>query len=542
MFRAFVTSWLLWAWLGAGQVSAQPAPPDPPVPSTTEAPEAPSVTSPPRPDENKSPVVTPPPSADENNAPAVHEPAAPEVSQPAASAPPVKAQATQVAPDDPTDGQTFKAVTAEVKKRGGSAAEVVRAILGLVALLALAYLGGHPRVQEIENRLRIAQVVTAGLPFVLLGLVAHLPRVGVLSDSVMAEIRPLLSLGLGWIGFTVGFRFDARLLDSLPRGTAATVALFTGLPFAVIVGVTSLFLFLATGSAAGGLFLRDALVLGTAGTMTAAGATLLLAARVDSEAVDHLRRIIQLEELAGVAGLLLLGAYFRPDDTQVAWHLPGTAWLLITLGMGAMIGVVVYALLWRVEAGPEFILLLLGAVCFSSGMASFLRLSPIVVCFIAGVILVNFPATWKDEVRDTLARLERPIYLLFLVVAGAQWQVGSWQGWVLMALYVAARFGGKYLGMVLFRRLRVGELDPEEQRCLVISPEGALSIAIIVNARDLYSGQGPAIPWIVTAVIGGAIVTEVILQTLTRNGRARVATPVPVTPSTAPTPTRSKNG
>jgi hypothetical protein len=43
---------------------------------------------------------------------------------------------------------------------------------------------------------------------------------------------------------------------------------------------------------------------------------------------------------------------------------------------------------------------------------------------------------------------------------------------------------------------------------------GALSIAIVVNAQDLYYGS--VISWMVTAVIAGAIVTEVIVHIASR--------------------------
>ena len=72
-------------------------------------------------------------------------------------------------------------------------------------------------------------------------------------------------------------------------------------------------------------------------------------------------------------------------------------------------------------------------------MASFLRLSPVVVCFIAGAVLQNFPGQWKEQVRSALARVERPVYLLFLLIAGALWRVDEWQGWALMLAFVAAR-------------------------------------------------------------------------------------------------------
>jgi hypothetical protein len=113
--------------------------------------------------------------------------------------------------------------------------------------------------------------------------------------------------------------------------------------------------------------------------------------------------------------------------------------------------------------------------------------------------------------------MERPIYLLFLLVAGSFWDITAWQGWALMFLFVPARLFGKWLGVRASRHLVPGGLTLNEQRSLIFSPMGALSIAIVVNAQDLYFGA--AVPWMVTAVIGGAIVTEIIVQV---SGRSSV--------------------
>ena len=147
-------------------------------------------------------------------------------------------------------------------------------------------------------------------------------------------------------------------------------------------------------------------------------------------------------------------------------------------------------------------------------MASFLRISPLVVCFIVGLILVNLPGTSKDQIREVLEHMERPIYLLFLLVAGSLWDVTTWQGWALMFLFVPARLFGKWLAVRACRNKVPNGLSLEEQHSLIFSPMGALSIAIVVNAQDLYFGS--AISWMVTAVIGGAIVTEMIVQIATR--------------------------
>src|SRR5947209_8828492 len=234
-----------------------------------------------------------------------------------------------------------------------SASEVIKVIVGLVFMFALAYLAGTARVQALENKLRVTSVVTAGLPFVFLGVISHLPRVGILSAPILWELRPLLALGLGWIGFTTGFRFDSRLNESLAPGTAAASLITASIPFIVIVVSCAVLLGFAEHSPANAVFLRDALMLGTAGAMTAYHSSeWLQSGRVLGRSPDRVASIVTLEQLAGFIGLLIVAAYFRPQDNSVAWHLPGMAWLFITLGMGTMIGGVIWGMLARTDAGP----------------------------------------------------------------------------------------------------------------------------------------------------------------------------------------------
>jgi Kef-type K+ transport system membrane component KefB len=382
-------------------------------------------------------------------------------------------------------------------------------------MFALAYLAGSERVQALEQKLQVTNVVTAGLPFVFLGVIAHTRGVGILSESVLWELRPVLALGLGWIGFTAGFRFDSKLGDSLMPGTSAVSLITASVPFATIVATCAVLLVYVEHSKANPIFLRDAMMLGTAGAMTAYTAPEFLRVRGTARHyIDRVASIVTFEQLAGFIGLLIVAAYFRPQDNWVMWRLPGTAWLFITLGMGTMIGGVVWGMMAKIKAGPEFTVLILGSICFTAGMASFLRISPLVVCFIVGLILVNLPGTSKEQIRSVLEHMERPIYLLFLVVAGSLWDITKWQGWALMFLFVPARLLGKWLAVRACRKEVPNGLSLEEQRSLIFSPMGALSIAIVVNAQDLYFGD--TISWMVTAVIGGAIVTEVIVQVASR--------------------------
>jgi hypothetical protein len=107
--------------------------------------------------------------------------------------------------------------------------------------------------------------------------------------------------------------------------------------------------------------------------------------------------------------------------------------------------------------------------------------------------------------------------LLALLVIGALWQVDDWTGWVLVPVFTAARMLGKWLGAGLGLYRANVQLTPEERQALAVSPMGPLAIAIVVNAQLLYPGG--SISHIVAAVIGGAILTEVIVQLVSRRSQ-----------------------
>lgn len=404
----------------------------------------------------------------------------------------------------------------------GGQLDAVNTILALVVLLVLAYLGGHPRVRAWERRIGIAHLATSGLPFFLLGLVAALPAVRILEPATVGQLGPLLELGLGWIGFVLGFRFELRRFERQPAWLGRTALLGTVLPFLlVVVGSAALLLGAAHFSPDAfrePFFLRDALVLGTAATVTARSAPEFVEGRRGpGTRHDHLSLLVQLEELAALLGLAVLGVLFRPEGAGVPWEIPGTAWLLLSLGTGLALGLVAFLILRPPASGSQSLLLLLGTVALAAGIASQLRVSPVVICFLAGVVLTHLPGDHKARTGAILGRLERPIFLLFLVIAGTISEVGDAKTWVLMAVFVAARLTGKWLAVEMGRSVDT-PLSARERRVLTFAPQGSLSIAVVVSAALLYSGG--AIASIALAVIGGALLTEVLVQVLLRGGRA----------------------
>jgi hypothetical protein len=399
--------------------------------------------------------------------------------------------------------------------------DVIRTLLGLVALLALAYLGGLPRVQRIEERLGIAQVMTSGLPYVLLGLLARAPFVNVLNDETMQSILPLLQFGLGWIGFQTGFSFEASAMDRVARGTGTVVILLTGFPF-LAIGATSALLLWLVGLGNDPLALaRDACLLGLAGALSAPTLERVIGQKMSPRALELARAVGHLDDVVGVIALACLAAFLHARAPGADWQLPGVGWVFVTFGMAVAIGLVIYAVLRGTDSAAEKISLLLGSVALSAGLAGFLSLSPLVICFLAGVLLRNLPGDDKAQLAESFRRLERPIYLLFLVIVGGLWRIDDWRGWALLPIFVLARFGGRFLGARTARALPADErpaaLEETQDRDLVTPPMGQLALAFVVTARTLY--ESPAVQAVVTAVVGGAVLIEIVVQISARRAR-----------------------
>jgi hypothetical protein len=378
----------------------------------------------------------------------------------------------------------------------------LKTIVALIALLVLAYAANHPRLRRLEELLGVRSAITAGFPFVALGLVARHPAIGIATENVLVALTPLVEFGLGWLGFLVGFRLDLRRLEELPSGAGRVIA-FSTVSASVAIACASGIWLLSFGFEQDGVFLRTGAILGVAGSMTAP-----LAIRAVARNGKHERLSEYLDEIVGVAGLWLIAAYFRPDGIDAQWAIPGTAWLLMALGMGVMLGTLLHVILRRPSGDAEFMVIALGGVAFSAGLAAYVRLSPLVIGFVAGIVVINLPTPRREALGLTLERIERPIFLVFLALAGALWDPTDVRGWLLTAVFVVSRYLGLWVGRRMARSSHPETFAMLRPSSTFLEPVSVVAIAVVVSARILYGG--PTVSLVVTAVIGGALVSEMI--------------------------------
>jgi len=411
---------------------------------------------------------------------------------------------------------------------------LLRVILGLALAFTLAIAAAHPLVRRVERRLGLTVLLSSGLPFLALGVVFRLPAVGILTDEVVDDLRPALEFGIGWLGFLVGLQFDVRELDRVPDKTGAVVVAESAVPvLTTAIACSTVLLALEPGwslkafpSVRAALYdftthapLRDAIALGACAAQAAPVAAVAIARSSGSVGAKILEHVTRLDDVASALLLALVCAFFRPTDAYATWKLPHIAWVFIELGMGGVLGILTYVLVRGAKSAAEEIACLLGAIALSAGMSGYLGISPLVTCAIAGALLTNLPMKHSARLKETMTTVERPLYMIFLVVAGALWNPMAWQGWVLVPVFVFARVGGKLIGAHLAKRVGPDELPDAATLGLALAPQSPIAIATIVSYVTLYRAQTELagnFPFLMTAVIGGGVLTELTVQILVR--------------------------
>jgi len=404
-----------------------------------------------------------------------------------------------------------------------------RIVIGLALALGLAFLLAQPKVKALERRFGFTLILATGLPFLGMGAVFSLKDVGILTPDVLVDLKPAFEFGLGWVGFVIGLHFDVRKLDALPNSLGNVIALESLVPMLTTLGLCGMALIGMGVPWAKADFARDALVLAACAAPSAPISMEVWERRVGTKAARMIDEVTSLDEVTGLALLGVIAILFRPEDTATRWQLPSAAWLLVTLGLGGILGIVTYVVVRGAKSAAEELALLLGAVALSAGIAGYLALSVPVVCAIAGALLANLPMRDLKGLKKTMLDVERPIYLIFLLVVGAAWRPGEWQGWVLAPAFVLARVAGKRLGAIWSKRVGPAELPSAKLLALALAPQSPSSVVVIVSAATLYQGDAPErVRWSLNAVIIGAVLTEVVVRFLERRRRnAAELTPIP---------------
>jgi hypothetical protein len=412
-------------------------------------------------------------------------------------------------------------------------------VLALAGLAAIGLLATRLPLPQWRHVTSLDPVLTAGGPLVLVGLVLG-PGIDLINRPVLDALAPVTTLAVGWIGASLGARFEWRYVRRIARGTWIMAGLSAAAAFTIVaLGAWLVGRVVPALHAAWTPRLPAVLALAAVAAASGPGAVTLVARAVGTRpsVTRAFSLAAALETACGALAFTVPLALHRPDRLAGSVGLGWLAWLVFALGSGALGGMVFLSLArWR-PARSEAGFALLATLLFASGVGYAAELSPFLVCALATALIVNL-SPQRHAVRQVLADWERLIYAIFLILVGALLTFPTL--WILMAapLLAAARAAAKWAALRYGSvALRLTEVPPNAG--LGTIAQGGAAIALGLNFVLMYGSQSPG--------ASGALLTTIVLSVAAAQlaapslmGLALRATilgppsPAPLTPSAAP--------
>ena len=328
----------------------------------------------------------------------------------------------------------------------------------------------------------------SGVEFLLLGALVGPQGFNVFDTRTLFNLEPFAILALSWVGLLVGMQLRVRHLVHFPLSyfrvafTQGAVALL--LSFGALA---ALLLAWTPVTAAASDRWRAALCLAAVAALsspTAAAFFMRSRARA-GHAAGLLRFIPAIDPLVSLAALAVLFAAWHVSSDGFSGGGAMLQWIGVSLAGGVSLGVLFIFLLRIASDRDEVVLVVLGMAVFSGGMAAVFHLSPLVVCLAEGIVLSNTRGS-KEHLLSIFLHLERPLYVALLVLAGAAWRFDQPWGYVLAAIFLLVRVGGKYLGWRAAATVAALPFPLPRRWWMGLLPQGGMAVAIAVSYFVVY--------------------------------------------------------
>jgi hypothetical protein len=331
--------------------------------------------------------------------------------------------------------------------------------------------------------------------FLPLGVILGPHGLNWISVEALAHLDAVISIGLATLGVFIGIAVGTG--RGLTRRLLAASSVEAALTILIVGGATYVLLH-AWNMPTSVPYVLIALALGICASASAApwvddadrGPRRIAAHVADLDDV--------LPILIGGAALALIGA-----GETTAWNA-----IALSIGLGLAIAVSGWILFERSE-GAERDVFVLGTLALLGGAAAYLETSPLLAGLAAGWLWVRTPGRTDQVVTLHLRKVQHPLIVLVLIIAGASVEptlAGIW----LFAPYVVFRTAGKLIGGWVASRLSP-EVTPSDLGAYLIPP-GVIGIAFALNILQVApDGAGP----IVFAVATGAVVSEFVALLVT---------------------------
>lgn len=364
--------------------------------------------------------------------------------------------------------------------------------LALFGVLLLAGVLGGELTRRVLNLPRITGYVLIGLTFGASGL-------NVLDADMLGYTRVFLDIGLGLVLFELGRRLDFAWLRH-DRWLAVMALAESVLSFGCMFGALLWFgiepLYAAVAAAIG---------------VSSSPAVVLLVARelkAEGQVTERALNLVAINSvMAFVLATMLLS--WLHHEYRAGWFIavlhPGYI-LVGSLFAGFLASVLALALArWFGKQAELHVALLLAVIVLLVGAAEALKLSVLIALLTFGVLVRNLDRAHALMPVD-IGRFAQIFFVVLFVATGAMLHITDLvAGGAIAAVYIAARFVGKSVGVLCFAHFSGIRAGSGGLLSIALLPMSGIALAMTHSAGSLYPAFGAKLA---TIVLAAALILE----------------------------------
>jgi Kef-type K+ transport system membrane component KefB len=336
-------------------------------------------------------------------------------------------------------------------------------------------------------------------------------------------------VALGFIAFTIGNEFRLSQLKAIGK-QATVIGIVQAVVTTLVVDVALITLHFIMPDK---LSLSSAIVLGAVASATAPAATLMVVRQYKAKGplTDTLLPVVALDDAVGLVLFAIsfgIGKAFLPggEISFISIIVEPVIEVVLSVGLGALMGYVFtfferffHSRSKRLAMSVAFVFLTVGISLLNFEVCGIhIAFSSLLSCMMLGTIFCNI-CDFSAELMDRLDRWTAPIFILFFVISGAEFDLTVLTDLLIVLVgivYILFRCLGKYLGAYSSAKMVNSPATVRKYLGITLFPQAGVALGMAIKATDPIRGLGAEGEIIKNIILFSVLIYELVGPFLTK--------------------------
>lgn len=323
------------------------------------------------------------------------------------------------------------------------------------------------------------------------------PGLGFVSMVDVKSYSLISDVALGFIAFSIGNEFRLSQLKTIGK-QATIIGILQAVITTIVVDIALVCLHFIIPDK---LSLPAAITLGSIAAATAPAATLMVVRQYKAKGpvTDTLLPVVALDD---AVGLVLFSVSFGVAKALISGTVNAVSIILepiievvLSLGLGAAMGYIFtfaerffHSRSKRLSMSVAFVFLTVAISMLEFNIGGVhVAFSSLLSCMMLGTIFCNI-CDFSEELMDRLDRWTAPLFILFFVLSGAEFDLSVFADYVIVIVglvYILSRCCGKYFGANVSSRLSHAPDNVRKYLGITLFPQAGVALGMALKAITL---------------------------------------------------------